>query len=233
MVSQDPQPSGAGPGGCPRLSVDIGQSGPILSHFEEWDRLREQYPRSGAISTAGTGWSPGSTPSARAAGAVHLLQPVDDRQRSRPGVTFIPTFLDPPEHDRPHAYNARFSPGMVTRVTPAARGGEPLHRRVHRRRLLRLHDRLRRSLPGRCLPQRDQPPGGGHAPLRLLGARGVRRPERRGSAGGSAGTGGDARLLQGDVRQAQGRAAGHRGRHPDVPAVGADRRGSPSRRTTC
>ena len=32
-----------GPGGCPALSVDIGQPGPILSHFEDWDRLREQY----------------------------------------------------------------------------------------------------------------------------------------------------------------------------------------------
>ena len=39
-----------------------------------------------------------------------------------PSYTFIPTFLDPPEHGKYRTlYNARFSPGMVTRVTPAAR----------------------------------------------------------------------------------------------------------------
>jgi hypothetical protein len=28
----------------PALSVDIGKSGPVCSHFAEWDELRELYP---------------------------------------------------------------------------------------------------------------------------------------------------------------------------------------------
>ena len=31
------------PAGCPVLSVDIGTSGPVMSHFEEWDAVRDEY----------------------------------------------------------------------------------------------------------------------------------------------------------------------------------------------
>ena len=34
--------TGDGPGGAPVLSADIGKPGPVHSHFEEWDGIREQ-----------------------------------------------------------------------------------------------------------------------------------------------------------------------------------------------
>ena len=114
---------GTGPGGCPAISVDIGQSGPILSHFEEWDELREQHPAF---------WSDlygGHWVITRFDAIRHALQePTTFSNQStiisdpNPEYTFIPTFLDPPEHGKYRTlYNARFSPGMVTRVSPAAR----------------------------------------------------------------------------------------------------------------
>jgi len=114
---------GTGPGGCPALSVDIGQPGPINSHFEAWDALREQYPAF---------WSDlygGHWVVTRFDAIRHALQePSTFSNRSTivsdpdPEYTFIPTFLDPPEHGKYRKlYNARFSPAMVTRVTSAAR----------------------------------------------------------------------------------------------------------------
>ncbi len=114
---------GTGPGGCPAISVDIGQPGPILSHFEEWDELREQHPAF---------WSDlygGHWVITRFDAIRHALQePTTFSNQStiisdpNPEYTFIPTFLDPPEHGKYRTlYNARFSPGMVTRVSPAAR----------------------------------------------------------------------------------------------------------------
>jgi cytochrome P450 len=114
---------GIGPGGCPALSVDIGLPGPILSHFEEWDLLREEYPAF---------WSDvngGHWVITRFDAIRHALQEPSTFSSSStivsdpdPEYTFIPTFLDPPEHGKYRSlYNARFSPGMVTRVTPAAR----------------------------------------------------------------------------------------------------------------
>lgn len=112
-----------GPGGCPVHTVDIGESGPIHSHFEEWDDLREQYR---------VFWS-------EMYGGHWVLTRFDDIRNAlqdpsvfsnqstivsdpNPSYTFIPTFLDPPEHGKYRTlYNARFSPGMVSRVTPGAR----------------------------------------------------------------------------------------------------------------
>ena len=113
----------AGPGGCPAVSVDVGRSGPILSHFEEWDGLREQYPAF---------WSElygGHWVITRFEAIRHALQePSTFSNEStivsdpNPEYKFIPTFLDPPEHGKYRTlYNARFSPGMVNRITPAAR----------------------------------------------------------------------------------------------------------------
>jgi cytochrome P450 len=113
----------AGPGGCPAVSVDVGRSGPILSHFEEWDGLREQYPAF---------WSElygGHWVVTRFEAIRHALQePSTFSNEStivsdpNPEYEFIPTFLDPPEHGKYRTlYNARFSPGMVNRITPAAR----------------------------------------------------------------------------------------------------------------
>ena len=101
MVTQDQQQAGVGPGGCPALSVDIGQPGPILSHFEEWDRLREQYAAF---------WSDlygGHWVVTRFDAIRHALQePATFSNQStivsdpNPSYTFIPTFLDPPEHGK-------------------------------------------------------------------------------------------------------------------------------------
>ena len=115
--------SATGPGGCPAVSVDVGRSGPILSHFEEWDALREQYPAF---------WSDlygGHWVVTRFEAIRHALQePSTFSNEStivsdpNPEYKFIPTFLDPPEHGKYRTlYNARFSPGMVNRITPAAR----------------------------------------------------------------------------------------------------------------
>jgi cytochrome P450 len=123
MVSEQGTEAGTGPGGCPAISVDIGQSGPIMSHFEEWDDLRERYPAF---------WSDlygGHWVITRFDAIRHALQePSTFSNQStiisdpNPEYTFIPTFLDPPEHGKYRTlYNARFSPGMVTRVSPAAR----------------------------------------------------------------------------------------------------------------
>ena len=122
MVSEQTE-AGTGPGGCPAVSADIGQSGPIMSHFEEWDDLRERYPAF---------WSDlygGHWVITRFDAIRHALQePATFSNQStiisdpNPEYTFIPTFLDPPEHGKYRTlYNARFSPGMVTRVSPAAR----------------------------------------------------------------------------------------------------------------
>jgi len=118
-----------GPGGCPAVSVDVGRSGPILSHFEEWDALREQYPAF---------WSDlygGHWVVTRFEAIRHALQePSTFSNEStivsdpNPEYKFIPTFLDPPEHGKYRTlYNARFSPGMVNRITPAARAAAISH----------------------------------------------------------------------------------------------------------
>ena len=101
MVTQDQQEAGVGPGGCPALSVDIGQPGPILSHFEDWDRLREQYAAF---------WSDlygGHWVVTRFDAIRHALQePATFSNQStivsdpNPSYTFIPTFLDPPARRR-------------------------------------------------------------------------------------------------------------------------------------
>ncbi len=119
------------------MSVDIGQPGPILSHFEQFDRLREQYPAF---------WSElygGHWVITRFDAIRHALQePTTFSNEStivsdpNPSYKFIPTFLDPPEHGKYRTlYNARFSPGHGhAGHAGRARGGEPVHRRLHRRR---------------------------------------------------------------------------------------------------
>ena len=196
---------GRGPGGCPVVNVDIGLSGPILSHFEQWDELREQYP---AFWTELYG---GYWVVTRFDAIRHALQePATFSNAStivsdpNPEYTFIPTFLDPPEHGKYRTlYNARFSPGMVTRVTPAAR--EAANRYID----AFIDDggcefmtRVRRPVPRRRVPQRRQPPRRRHAEVRALGARGVRWAQRPGAGVRSRRPGRDARVLQGDVRPA-------------------------------
>ena len=209
------------------MSVDIGQSGPILSHFEQWDELREQHPAF---------WSDlygGHWVITRFDAIRHALQePTTFSNQStiisdpNPEYTFIPTFLDPPEHGKYRTlYNARFSPGMVTRVSPAAR--EAANRYID----AFIDD-------GRCdfmtafadpfptdvflnainLPAED-------TPLFVSWVHAV--------FGGLSGTDPQAGVraqaemrdyFKEHARQAAGRPAGPRRRHPDLPAVRRDRR---------
>ena len=110
-------------------TADIGQPGPILSHFEEWDELREQAPAYWSDMYGGH-WVVTRFDAIRQA----LQEPPTFSNSStiisepNPDYTFIPTFLDPPEHGKYRTlYNARFSPGMVNRVTPAARESANRH----------------------------------------------------------------------------------------------------------
>jgi cytochrome P450 len=109
--------------GCPVLSADIGTSGPVLSHFEEWDAIRDEYPA--FWNDVGDGhWvvtrfeairSALQTPTTFSNESTIIGQP-------EPEYRLIPTFLDPPEHGKyRQLYNARFSPAAVDKLTPLAR----------------------------------------------------------------------------------------------------------------
>jgi cytochrome P450 len=121
MVMIDPV--GTGPGGIPALNVNIGNAGPVHSHFEEWDALRERYP---AFWNEGDGghWVLTRFDSIRHALQEHGTFSNESTIISDPDPAYkmIPTFLDPPEHGKyRQLYNARFSPAMVERVSDFAR----------------------------------------------------------------------------------------------------------------
>lgn len=112
-----------GPGGVPALSVDIGQPGPVLSHFEEWDGLRNRY--AAFWNEVGDGhWVLTRFESMRKA-----LQQVEVFSTEstivsdpNPDYLLLPLFLPPDLHTKyRQLYNARFSPGAVNRLTPVAR----------------------------------------------------------------------------------------------------------------
>jgi len=117
------QPVGTGPGGVPALSVDIGTSGPVLSHFEEWDEIRERYAAFWNDAYGGhwvlTRFDP----------IREALQDVDTFSTDstiisdpNPDYLLLPLFLDPSKHLKYRKlYNARFSPGVVEALTPVAR----------------------------------------------------------------------------------------------------------------
>ena len=117
------QDHATGPGGVPALSVDIGQPGPVLSHFEEWDRLRDRYPA--FWNEVGDGhWVLTRFESMRRA-----LQHVEVFSTEstivsdpNPDYLLLPLFLPPDLHTKyRQLYNARFSPGAVNRLSPIAR----------------------------------------------------------------------------------------------------------------
>jgi len=115
--------TGDGLGGVPVLSADIGKSGPVHSHFEEWDEIREQCPA--FWNDVGEGhWVLTRFESSRKA-----LQNVETFSTDStiisdpdPDYMLMPLFLDPSQHLKyRQLYNARFSPGAVERLTPMAR----------------------------------------------------------------------------------------------------------------
>ena len=141
----------------------------------------------------------------RAAGAGDVLQRVDDRQRPEPGVHVHP---DVPRsagaRQVPHALQRPLLPGHGhAGHAGGPRGGQPLHRRLHRRRRLRVHDA--RS-PTRSRPTCSSTPSTCRPPTRRSSCAGCTRC----SAGSAARSrrpvvdaqARDARLLQGDVRPA-------------------------------
>jgi cytochrome P450 len=112
-----------GLGGVPVVSVDIGRSGPVCSHFEEWDELREKHPAFWT-DTNGGHWVVTRFDAIRSA-----LQQVETFSTEStiisdpdPDYLLLPLFLDPSMHTKYRKlYNARFSPGVVARLTPIAR----------------------------------------------------------------------------------------------------------------
>lgn len=119
-----PSSTGDGPGGMPVLSADIGKSGPVYSHFEEWDEIREQCPAFWNEVDAGGHWV-----LTRFEAQRNALQQVEifSTQSTivsdpNPEYMLLPLFLDPASHLKyRQLYNARFSPGAVERLTPTAR----------------------------------------------------------------------------------------------------------------
>ena len=145
-----PPASGRGPGGCPIVNVDIGLSGADPLPFRGVGRAARAV--SGVLDRAVRRALGGHTlrrHPPRAAGAGDLLQRVDDRQRPDPEYTFIPTFLDPPEHGKYRtALQRPLLPGHGhAGHAGGPRGRQPLHRHVHRRRWLRVHDAFADPFP--------------------------------------------------------------------------------------
>ena len=112
------------PGDVPVLSADIGTSGPVYSHFEEWDEIRERCPAFWNDVEGGGHWVLTRLEEQRSA-----LQQVDVFTTQStivsdpdPDYMLLPLFLDPSTHIKyRQLYNARFSPGVVERLTPMAR----------------------------------------------------------------------------------------------------------------
>ena len=107
----------------PVLSADIGGSGPVHSHFEEWDELREQCPA--FWNDVGEGhWVLTRFDAARKALQQVETFSTDSTIISDPDPEYmlLPLFLDPSLHVKyRQLYNARFSPAAVDRLTPVAR----------------------------------------------------------------------------------------------------------------
>jgi len=116
--------SGEGPGGLPVLTADIGKAGPVYSHFEEWDAIREQCPAFWNDVEGGGHWVLTRFDDQRDA-----LQQIETFSTQStivsdpdPDYMLLPLFLDPTEHLKyRQLYNARFSPGAVERLSPMAR----------------------------------------------------------------------------------------------------------------
>jgi cytochrome P450 len=121
-------PSAAGddpsPGGVPVLSADIGKSGPVHSHFEEWDEIREQCPAFWNEVDGGSHWVLTRFEAQREALQRVEIFSTESTIVSDPNPDYVllPLFLDPASHLKyRQLYNARFSPGAVERLTPTAR----------------------------------------------------------------------------------------------------------------
>lgn len=112
------------PAGIPIKSADIGKAGPIFSHFEEWDDLRDECPAFWNEVDSGDHWVLTRFEDIRAS-----LQNVEVFSTQStiisdpdPDYMLLPLFLGPDEHLKYRKlYNARFSPGVVEAISPTAR----------------------------------------------------------------------------------------------------------------
>jgi cytochrome P450 len=116
--------TGTGPGGIPALSVDIGTAGPVHSHFEEWDEIRKQCPAFWNEVQGGGHWVLTRIEAQR--DALQKIEVFSTQSTiisdPDPDYMLLPLFLDPSLHIKyRQLYNARFSPGVVERLTPVAR----------------------------------------------------------------------------------------------------------------
>ena len=116
--------TGDGPGGVPVFSADIGKSGPVHSHFEEWDEIREQCPAFWNDVDGGGHWVLTRFEAQRE--ALQTIEVFSTQSTiisdPDPDYMLLPLFLDPTQHLKyRQLYNARFSPGAVERLTPMAR----------------------------------------------------------------------------------------------------------------
>jgi cytochrome P450 len=117
-------PAGDGFSSVPTLSADIGKPGPVHSHFEEWDEIRERCPAFWNEVDGGGHWVLTRFDAQRAA-----LQNIEIFSTQStiisdpdPDYMLLPLFLDPSLHIKyRQLYNARLSPGVVERLSPMAR----------------------------------------------------------------------------------------------------------------
>ena len=100
------------------------QSGPVHSHFDEWDEIREQCPAFWNDVDGGGHWVLTRFDAQREALQNVELFSTESTIVSDPDPDYmlLPLFLDPTQHLKyRQLYNARFSPGAVERLTPMAR----------------------------------------------------------------------------------------------------------------
>ena len=195
-----PSAAGEGPGGVPVLSADIGTSGPVHSHFEVWDEIREQCPAFWNEVEGGSHWVLTRFEAQREALQQRrdLLHRVDDRVRPEPGVHVAAVV--------PRPRIALEVPAAVQRPLLAG-GGRAPHpdsssgvsdddREVPRPRALRLHRRVRRCLSDAGVPHRLGSSARGRSADGRLGSQDLPRPRRDRHRGGRRGQRRAVRLLR-------------------------------------
>ena len=189
----------------PVLSADIGTSGPVHSHFEEWDEIREQCPAFWNEVDGGSHWVLTRFEAQREALQHVEIFSTESTIVSDPNPEYmlLPLFLDPASHLKyRQLYNARFSPGAVERLTPTARQAcRDDDREVPRPRALRLHRRVRRCLSDAGVPHRLGSSARGRSADGRLGAQDLPRPRRDRHRRGRRGQRRAVRLLRAAARR--------------------------------
>ena len=199
-----------GPGGVPVLSADIGTSGPVYSHFEEWDEIRERCPAFCNEVDGGSHWVLTRFEAQREAlQRVEIFSTestiVSDPNPEYMLLPLLPLFLDPASHLK----YRQLLPGD--------------DRRAPRPRALRLHPRVRRCLSDAGVPHRLGSSARGRPTDGRLGTQDLPGPRRDRHRRGSRGQRRPVRLLRAVARRPPQQSARSRTRHGDLLPAGADR----------